>query len=226
MEGIIFPLIMIVITLVGGGIFFFFVEKSNKKTYTLEEELSMKTAQEFINVKNIKDRFLYTMDGLTIMYVRLQSISIDLYSETEKQTLSRQLTTELSDITYSFKFMALSRPVDIVPLIQTMTETSRMADDIRRSLLNDEIKYLSNFTVAEDIVERQFYVSIWDKTDQFNETELVKRANLLAEKYTSCGVSADIIGESEIIKLMNFIFNPAYTAVEDTDFKAAIPFVE
>lgn len=225
MTGLLFPLIMVAVTLIGGGIFFLVVEKSNKKTYTLEEELSLKTAQEFINVKNIKDRFLYTNDGMTIMYVRVQAISIDLYSKAEKQSLSKQLTTELSDITYPFKFMALSRPVDIVPLIQGMTEVSRLADDIRRALLAEEIKYLSNFTISEDIVERQFYISLWDKTDLFNEGELSKRANLLAEKFTSCGVGADVIGESEIIKLMNFIFNPAYTAVEDTEFSACIPYI-
>lgn len=223
-EGILFPLIMLAISIIGGGLFLL-MTKPKAKTYTEEEELSLKTAQDFVNVKNLKDRFLYATEGLTIMFVRIQPISIDLYSKAEKHSLMRQLTLELSDITYPFKFMALSRPVDIVPLIQVMQANSRNADDIRRKLLQEEIQYLNDFTLSEDIVERQFYISIWDKTDTFNETELAKRANALADKFSSCGVSASVIGEDDIVQLINYVYNPATASFEDTDFTACVPYI-
>lgn len=40
----------------------------------------LNTANRFLNVTDIKDRFLYTSDGHIIMYMKISSISIDLLS--------------------------------------------------------------------------------------------------------------------------------------------------
>ena len=66
------------------------------------------TAQQFINVKDIRDKYLYTRGGMVFIYLRIHAISIDLYSKSEKNVLIKTLTAELSDIQYQFKFMALS----------------------------------------------------------------------------------------------------------------------
>lgn len=224
-EGMIFPLIMIAVTLIGGSLFFLYMKSADKKQYSEEEELSLKTAQEFINVKNCKDKFLYTLDGFTIMYIRLQSVSIDLLSKSELISLMRQLTAENSEFNHPFKLISLSRPVDILPLIEDMKETSRHADRIRRELLEKQMQFLSDYTMSEDIVERQFYLSIWDKTGEYNESELLKRGNMLAEHYTSCGVGAEVIGEGDIVKLLNYVNNPSM-ASEDSEFTASIPFID
>lgn len=225
MEGILFPLIMIAVCLVGGGIFMLIMKTSNNKEYTDEEELSLKTAQEFLNVKNLKGKFLYTNEGETMMYLRIQPISIDLYSAAEKRSLSKQLTVEMSDINHPFKFIALSRPVNIMPLIETMKATSRESNDVQRELLVKEMKYLNDMTQSEDIVERQFYISIWDKTDAFNEAELSKRASLFAEKFTTCGVRAEVIEEADIVRLLNYFYTPNATS-DETEFTATIPFID
>ena len=64
------------------------------------ENLAIQTAQEFINVRDIRDKYLYTTNGLILTFVRIHSISIDLDSKAEKNSLIRQLTAELSDIQY------------------------------------------------------------------------------------------------------------------------------
>ena len=225
MEGLIFPIIMLAITLVGGGILLLVVKNTKPKKQIDEEMQSIKTAQEFINVKNINDKFLYTNDGLCLVFLRIQGVSIDLYSKAEKNSLIRQLTTELSDIGYPFKFMALSRPVDISPLIHELTEEIKTAEDKRKELLRHEIYQMNGFALSGDIVERQFYISIWDKTDHDNDKDLLKRANLLVEKFTANGVGADIITEKEIVRLLNLVNNPSYTHLEDTDYNATIPMI-
>ena len=225
MEGLWFPIIMLTITLVGGGILLLVLKNTKPKSHTDEEELSMRTAQEFINVKNLKDKYLYTDEGLTLMFIRVQGISIDLYSKAEKNNLIKFLTTELSDITYPFKFIALSRPVDISPIIHELNDNLKEATDTQKELLRQEIYQMSNYAVSGEIVERQFYISIWDKTDIESEKELLKRASLLAEKFTSSGVSADVIGEQEIVRLLNLVHNPSYTHLEDTEYAASIPFL-
>lgn len=92
----------------------------------------MQTAQQFINVKDIRDKYLYTRGGMVFIYLRIHAISIDLYSKSEKNVLIKTLTAELSDIQYQFKFMALSRPVDISPLITEMSEMLKEAEDKKK----------------------------------------------------------------------------------------------
>lgn len=201
------------------------MKTSTNKQYSDEEDLSLKTAQDFLNVKNLKGKFLYTKEGDTMMYLRLESISIELYSESEKRTLGRQLTIENSEITHPFKFIALSRPVNIVPLIETMKATSRTSTDIQREILGKEMKNLNEMTQSEDIVERQFYICIWAKTDAYNESDLLKRANLFAEKFLICGVRAEVIDQPDIVKLLNYVYNPNSPS-DETDYAANVPFVE
>ena len=73
------------------------------------------TAQDFVNVKDIKDKFLYTRDEKIISYIQINAIDINLLSKREKQTLARTLTAELTSERKTFKFIAVSRPVDISP---------------------------------------------------------------------------------------------------------------
>ena len=128
MESLLFPIIMLAVTLIGGGILLLFLKTSKKTPQTDAGSTAMQTAQQFINVKDIRDKYLYTRGGMVFIYLRIHAISIDLYSKSEKNVLIKTLTAELSDIQYQFKFMALSRPVDISPLITEMSEMLKEED--------------------------------------------------------------------------------------------------
>ena len=144
MQGLLFPIIMLTVTLVGGGLLLLFLKTAKKRPVSDEASMAMQTAQQFINVRDVKDKYLYTKDGLVLTYLRVHAISIDLYSRAEKNTLIKQLTAELSDIQYPFKFMAVSRPVDISPLISDMQGMLKTADDRRKELLRQEILQMSS----------------------------------------------------------------------------------
>lgn len=223
MNGLLFPIIMLTVTLIGGGLLLLVLKNAKPKHTVNEETFAMKTAQQFINVKDVRDKYLYTKDGLVLAFLRIHSISIDLYSKAEKNSLIKQLTAELSDIQYPFKFMAVSRPVDISPLISDMQGMLKTADDKRKELLRQEILQMSSYALSGEIVERQFYISIWDKNEDGAEKDMLKRASLLAEKFTTNGVGCDVLSEKEIVRLLNLVNNPSYTHLEDTDFEASIP---
>jgi len=214
---------MLAVTLGGGGIFLLILKNGKKKPVANEENAAMQTAQEFINIKDIKDRFLYTKDGMTLIFLRLHAISIDLYSKSEKSVLIKQLTAELSDIQYPFKFMAVSRPVDISPLINDLTAMLKNSDEKRKELLRQEILQMSSYALSGEIVERQFYISLWDKYEDGIEKDIYKRAVLLAEKFTTNGIGCEVIGEKEIVRLINLVHNPSYVHLEDTETAASIP---
>jgi len=214
---------MLAVTLGGGGIFLLILKNGKKKPVANEENAAIQTAQEFINIKDIKDRYLYTKDGMTLIFLRLHSISIDLYSKSEKSVLIKQLTAELSDIQYPFKFMAVSRPVDISPLINDLTAMLKNSDEKRKELLRQEILQMSSYALSGEIVERQFYISLWDKYEDGIEKDIYKRAALLAEKFTTNGIGCEVIGEKEIVRLINLVHNPSYVHLEDTETAASIP---
>jgi len=226
MQGLLFPIIMLTVTLVGGGLLLLVLKHTKKRPASDETTMAIQTAQQFINVRDVKDRHLYTRDGLVLCFLRIHAISIDLYSKGEKNNLIRQLTAELSDIQYPFKFMAISRPVDISPLISDMQGMLKTADDRRKELLRQEILQMSSYALSGDIVERQFYISVWEHYEDGVEKDLYKRAALLAEKFTTNGIGCDVLTEKEIVRLLNLVNNPSYTHLEDTEYEASIPTID
>lgn len=223
MESLLFPIIMLAVTLIGGGILLLFLKTSKKSPQTDADNIAIQTAQQFINVKDIRDKYLYTRDGMVFVYLRIHAISIDLYSKSEKNVLIKTLTAELSDIQYPFKFMALSRPVDISPLITEMSEMLKEAEDKRKELLRQEILQMGGLALSGEIVERQFYVALWEKQEEGSERDLLKRAALLCEKFAAGGIACDILAEKEIVRLINLVNNPSYIHLEDAETEAGIP---
>lgn len=226
MDSLLFPIIMLAVTLIGGGMLLLFLKTAKKHPQTEAGSAAIQTAQQFINVRDIRDKYLYTRDGMVFVYLRIHAISIDLYSRSEKNVLIKTLTAELSDIQYPFKFMALSRPVDISPLITEMGEMLKEAEDKRKELLRQEILQLGGFALSGEIVERQFYIALWEKQEEGAERELSKRASLLCEKFAAGGVACDILAEKEIVRLLNLVNNPSYTHLEDAETAASIPMLK
>ena len=195
MESLLFPIMMLAVTGIGGSILIFVMKKSRKGTQLATDGVALQTAQQFINVKDIRGRYLYTRDEMIFVYLRIQPVSIDLYSRAEKNAMIRSLTAELSGIQYPFKFLALSRPVDIAPLVEELGEMLGGAEDRRREILRQEILQMGGFALSGEIVERQFYLTLWEKQEDGAamdgaERELSKRASLLMEKLPQLGEEA------------------------------------
>ncbi len=148
MDHLFVPIIMLTVTLSGGGILLYLLGRGRKEQAMDWEQAALMTAQQFINVKDIRDRFLYTRDGQIFMYLRVYSISTDRYSDSEKDTLIKTLTAELSDVQYPFMFMAVSRPIDISPIIHEMTSMLGEAEEKQKELLRQEILQMSGYALS------------------------------------------------------------------------------
>lgn len=131
------------------------MKKKEKKKKLTSEQI---TAQEFTNVLNIQNNYLYTRDGYVIGYIKILPVSVGLLSQREKETLVKQLTAELSVEKEPFHFLAISRPVDMQPLLESYAHLrNETSDPYRRELLRKEMENLSDFTFGDEIVERQFF---------------------------------------------------------------------
>ena len=223
------PIIAIIIIIIGGaGAFVYLKLYKNSKPKTTQTH-AQQTANEFINVKDVRDKYLYTRDDKILMYIKISPISIDLLSDREKKSLTKQLTAELSAEQKPFKFLAVSRPVDISPLIsdytQLMTTTSNQK---QKELLRNEMFVMSNYALSGDVVERQYYLMIWERYEEDIEHEISKRCYELSSKFESCGISCEILNQQDIVRLCNLVNNPSnsgafYTHLEEDGFEDTIP---
>jgi len=91
------------------------------KKLSVEDERA-KTANEFINVKDVRGSVLYGRDGFIYGYLKIQPFSLDTLSDAEKNKKNRLFAAEFSAEKKPFKFFSSSRPVDISGLMADLEE--------------------------------------------------------------------------------------------------------
>ncbi|MDU4696333.1 MAG: hypothetical protein E6Y08_10990 [Paenibacillus sp.] len=218
------PILILLLCLIGGGAVLFFLRTSKRRSQATSDA-ARQTAQQFVNVQDIQGHFLYTLDGWVLSYLRIFPISLDLLSLSEKRMLIRKLTAELSSIRFPFKFLAVSRPVDISPLITDLSSLLPSADSAQKELLRQELMEMNSLALSGEVVERQFYLSLWQRQEQGGERELLDKAKRLVQHFEDAGVQAQLLKQQEIVRLCNLVNNPAYSHLDHADPEEAIPFL-
>ena len=218
------PIIMLSLCVIGGVTVIIFTKQKNKRSKT-SENLKEKTANDFVNVRDIQEHLLYTLDGIALCFLKIAPISIDLYSKNEKINLMRMLTAEMSSIQHEFQFLAVSRPVDIGPLLMELTALLATNDPKQKELLKQEIAEMNTYAISGEIVERQFYIIIWDRVDDDMQRELLNQAKQFSQAFIDCGIDCGLLSQQEIVRLCNLVNNPAYTHLENSDTAPTIPII-
>ena len=80
--------------------------------------------------------------------------------------------------------------------------------------------------LSGEVVERQFYIKIWDRTVDGVERDLLQKLKYLSGYFADCGIQTEILEQQDIVRLCNLVNNPAYVHLEDAGFEAAIPILE
>ena len=128
---------------------------------------------------------------------------------------------------YPFQLLAVSRPVDISPLLSELSQTLTASSDIKqKELLKQEIVEMGTFALSGEVVERQFYIKLWDRAAEGAERDLLTRLKYLSGYFEDCGIQTEALEQQDIVRLCNLVNNPSYVHLEDTDFTAAIPILE
>ena len=198
--------------------------RGKRSTQELERLRKMQTANEFVNVKDVRGNILYGKDGLIYAYLRIQPFSLDLLSANEKDKKIRAFAAEFSAEKKGVKFFSISRPVDISGLSSHLTRLLDEATDMaQKDLLNHELREISSFALNGEVTERQFYLILWENNGEDGEKELLKRARELENRFTNCDIRAELCGQSAIVRLLNLFGNPNYAHLESDDFTPEIP---
>jgi len=191
------------------------------------EENRMKTANEFINVKDVRGSILYGRDGFIYAYLKIQPFSLDTLSDSEKNKKNRLFAAEFSAEKKPFKFFSSSRPVDISGLMADLEEriTEPNIDPVKKTLLKHEIAELNAVALGAEITERQCYMMLWERAGIDGERELMKRSQDNMNRFAACEINAEICGQSAIVRMLNLFSNPNYAHLETDDITQTIPFL-
>ncbi|MNE68140.1 hypothetical protein D3C80_1637870 [compost metagenome] len=84
---------------------------------------------------------------------------------------------------------------------------------------------MNNLALSGEVVERQFYLILWQRQES-GERDLLEKAKRLVQNFEDGQVQAHVLKQHEIVQLCNLVNNPAYTHLEDAESKATIPFLE
>ena len=181
-----------------------------------EEEQSL---NEFFNVKNIKENFLYTLDGQVIQFIKVEPINIELLTDDELESKMNFSSIEFSEEQQPYKILVIPRAVDISEHIEEQEELKRkIDDDVGIEIINNRIISTTEIVENKNIIENEFYIMIYDSYKDNIENELMKRANNWTNRLKNCGYRSDLLYEREIILLIKSFTIPEFARSEGTDY--------
>lgn len=149
-------------------------------------------------------------------YININPISIELLSEKEKEYLEISITAEFMNLNKPFKFIAVSRPIDISSLLEDYKNIiSKTEDQVQKVLLRKEIYVMSDYALSGEVLQRKFYIMLWERYKEGIENELLKRTNNFAKRFEVNNIKCSILEKSEIITVLNLINNPSCESLEE-----------
>lgn len=205
-----FQLIFLIVILIGCIIAYCYFKRSPNKN-KLQAGNAEKTAQEFINAAEVKENCLCTTSGDIFAFVQLEGVCLELFNESDLLCASRNLAANLTKIKYPWKYLAVSRPIDVKRTLQIYDELYQTSEGGKRQLLKHEMEELAGMASRGDTLERQHYIIVWGN----DEKDTVKRAQELCNIFSQDKVIGTVLDRRGIVKLCTLVNLPAYAHLED-----------
>lgn len=207
-------LAVIIVICLGGYLAFRHFDKKNKPNID-RSSIAEKTAQDFVNVVDLGDNCLYTVDGLICAYIKIEGVALELYNENDLKLSSNAIAHGLSKIRHPWKYISVSRPVDVQRTLQIYNDLYTHSSGGKRALLKQEMLELAEMVERGDTLERQHYMMIWGKQEHEKPNDINKRAAEIVGIFNEGGIKSQICDKSQIAELCNLVNIPAYVHLEN-----------
>lgn len=185
--------------------------QKNKNTQSLNE---------FLNIKDIKGNYLYTLDEQVISFIKVNPMNIELLSDKELETKMDFASIEFSNEQFPYKIIVIPRAVDISDYIREQEELrNKLTNDVCIEIINNRIISTTEMIENKNIIENEFYIMIFDANKDNIEIELNKRANNWISRLKNCGLKSEILEERDIILLVKSFTIPEFARTEGTDYR-------
>lgn len=185
--------------------------QKNKNTQSLNQ---------FLNIKDIKGNYLYTLDEQVISFIKVNPMNIELLSDKELETKMDFASIEFSNEQFPYKIIVIPRAVDISDYIREQEELrNKLTNDVCIEIINNRIISTTEMIENKNIIENEFYIMIFDENKDNIEIELNKRANNWISRLKNCGLKSEILEERDIILLVKSFTIPEFARTEGTDYR-------
>ena len=130
------------------------------------------------------------------------------------------MSVEFANEQYPYKILVIPRAVDISEHIHEQERLQKECKDkISQKIVEQRIKFTTNFVADKDIIENEFYLLIWQNDTDNVEVEINKRANNWITRFRNCEFDTEVLKEKEIILLAKSFTIPEFARKEGTDYR-------
>ena len=182
-----------------------------------------KSLNEFLNIKNIDENFLYTLDNKVITFIKVYPINTDLFSEEELENKMDSMSVEFSNEQYAYSIFVIPRKVDISEYVKEQEELKKnIQDEISIKIVAKRIIATHELVADKNIIENEFYLYIWEEDSDNVKEKILKRANNWRKRFKDCGFETEILEKTQIILLAKSFTIPEFARKESVDYDDSI----
>lgn len=170
------------------------------------------TANEFTNVRDIKDIYLYTKDGYIMCYLHVFPFNLDLLSDADRRSLTAKLSASFDGDRKDFVYFTYPREIDLDDYKNDLKQ--RHAEELsnvgRRHMLAIMIQQAADLATNGENFEHTHYIKIWkrigsDRKDA--EHEIRNRIFEFKARYADNQIETEVLKADQILKMCNLFGN-------------------
>lgn len=185
--------------------------------------IKSKTLNEFLNIKNIDEKFLYTLDNQVISFIKVYPVNNELFSEEELENKMDSMSVDFSNEQYPYSVFIIPRRVDITDYIKEQEELKKnIQDEISIKIVEKRMIETHNMVADKNIIENEFYLCIWENNSDNVKEKIIKRANRWKKRFKDCGFDSEILEKTQIILLVKSFTIPEFARKENADYDDSI----
>ena len=182
-----------------------------------------KSLNEFLNIKNIDENFLYTLDNKVITFIKVYPINTELFSEEELENKMDSMSVEFNNEQYPYSIFVIPRKVDISDYVKEQEELKKnIQDEISIKIVEKRIIATHELVADKNIIENEFYLYIWEEDSDNVKEKILKRANNWRKRFKDCGFETEILEKTQIILLAKSFTIPEFARKESVDYDDSI----
>lgn len=182
-----------------------------------------KSLNEFLNIKNVDENFLYTLDNKVITFIKVYPINTELFSEEELENKMDSMSVEFSNEQYPYSIFVIPRKVDISEYVKEQEELKKnIQDEISIKIVEKRIIATHELVADKNIIENEFYLYIWEEDSDNVKEKILKRANNWRKRFKDCGFETEILEKTQIILLAKSFTIPEFARKESVDYDDSI----
>ena len=136
------------------------MELLHSKQLTKNESMG-KSAQEFVDISEIKDGVVVLKNGSLRAVLMVSSINYDLKSTEEQEAITAAFGGFLNSLDFPIQILINSRKLDIKPYIEFLDEKEKVQEnELLRFQINEYRNFVKNLVGTANIMTKKFYIVI------------------------------------------------------------------